>query len=334
MKADAETEAKVLATLDRFAEGYASRDLDAILAVFAPGAVLIGTGADEKRIGLGEIRAQIERDLAQSEALNIQYQWATVMARGSVAWVASEAIVRWKTAGAEGSTLLRHTVVLERRGGHWLWVQSHASIPPAEQAEGESFPTPIEAVASAVSADRPDLRAHAAPDGTVTMLFTDIEGSTVMTERLGDQRWLDVLRAHNAIIRQHVQANGCFEVKNQGDGFMVASQSARRAIQCAIGIQRAIAAYNERARDPMNVRMGLHTGEVVKDADDFFGKHVILASRVANEAKGGQILVSSLLKELTESGGDIPFGERHDVELKGLSGTYHVYEVRWREESA
>jgi tetratricopeptide (TPR) repeat protein len=80
----------------------------------------------------------------------------------------------------------------------------------------------IQAVVSRVQRDRPDLRAHAAPDGTVTILFSDIEGSTEMTERLGDQQWLAVLREHNRIVREQVAAHGGFEVKAQGDGFMIA----------------------------------------------------------------------------------------------------------------
>jgi class 3 adenylate cyclase len=136
------------------------------------------------------------------------------------------------------------------------------------------------------------------------MLFTDIENSTVLTERLGDMQWLDVLREHNGVVRGQVAEHGCFEVKSQGDGFMIASQSARRAIHCAIGIQRNLDSINAQSAEPVKVRMGLHTGEVLKDADDFFGKHVILASRIAGKAHGGEILVSSILKELTESGGD------------------------------
>ena len=103
--------------------------------------------------------------------------------------------------------------------------------------------TSIDAVAAGVQGEHPDLRAHAAPDGTVTILFSDIEGSTQMTERLGDQRWLQVLREHNRIVREQVAAHGGFEVKSQGDGFMIAFQSARRALLCAVAIQRAFAAY-------------------------------------------------------------------------------------------
>ncbi|MFQ5879236.1 MAG: adenylate/guanylate cyclase domain-containing protein, partial [Dehalococcoidia bacterium] len=156
------------------------------------------------------------------------------------------------------------------------------------------------------------------------------EGFTAMTERLGDQRAQAVLHAHNAIVRQQVAAHSGFEVKSQGDGFMVAFQSARRALECAIAVQRALAAYNDEHRDePIRVRIGLHTGEAIKEAEDFFGKAVILAARIADAAQGGEILVSSLLKELTESAGDIRFGEGREVELKGLAGRRGVHEVVW-----
>ena len=81
----------------------------------------------------------------------------------------------------------------------------------------------------------------------------------------------------------------------------------------------------------MRLRIGLHTGEFVQDMEDFFGKNVILALRIADRAHGGEILVSSLLKELTESGGDIRFGDVQDVELKGLAGLNRVYPVAWQQ---
>jgi class 3 adenylate cyclase len=206
------------------------------------------------------------------------------------------------------------------------------------QAQGIDTSAPqssIDAVAASVYVDKPDLPPKAvAPDGTVTILFSDIEGSTAMTERLGDQRWLELLRGHNAIVRKRVAAHEGFEVKSEGDGFMLAFGSARRALQCAVDIQRAFAARNDSTDESILVRIGLHTGEAIKEADpdgqaDFYGKNVILAARIASQAQGGEILVSSLLKELTESGGDIAFGEGREVELKGLSGQHRVFEVVW-----
>ncbi len=94
---------------------------------------------------------------------------------------------------------------------------------------GATVTDSIDLVAAAVSLERPDLRPHASPEGTVTILFSDIEGSTAANERLGDRRWLEVLRAHNRIVRREVAAQRGFEVKCQGDGFMIAFGSARRA---------------------------------------------------------------------------------------------------------
>ena len=150
-----------------------------------------------------------------------------------------------------------------------------------------------------------------------------------MTERLGDQRWVELLRGHNAIVRKRVAAHEGFEVKSEGDGFMLAFGSARKALECAIEIQRAFVKSNESADEPIRVRIDLHTGEAINEADDFFGKNVILAARIASQAQGGEILVSSLLKELTESAGDIAFGEGREVELKGLSGQHQVHQLQW-----
>ena len=186
----------------------------------------------------------------------------------------------------------------------------------------------LEGIAAAVLKARPDLARATAPNGTVTILFTDIEGSTQLTERLGDREWMHLLREHNAIVREHVAAHAGYEVKSQGDGFMVAFASAREALRCAIDVQRAFA---ERGDDsPLRVRIGLHTGEPVLEGDDFYGKSVILAARIAAEARGSEVLVSSLVRELTESTGDFAFEEPTVAELKGLSGMYPISAVRWQ----
>ena len=169
-----------------------------------------------------------------------------------------------------------------------------------------------------------------AVSGTVTILFSDMENFSGMTERLGDQRMQQLLRTHNAVIRQQVAAHQGFEVKSLGDGFMLAFSSARRALRCAIAIQRAFADDNlPSADEPLRVRIGLHTGEVIKESEDLYGKNVILASRIANQACGGQILASSLMKSGMGSGGDIEFSVGIDVCLKGLAGTNRVHEVLW-----
>jgi class 3 adenylate cyclase len=187
----------------------------------------------------------------------------------------------------------------------------------------------IERIAVDVEHDRPDLSSATAPNGTATILFTDIEGSTEITERLGDRRWMALLNTHNEIVRGEAARHSGFEVKSQGDGFMFAFASAGDALRSAIGIQRAFA-----DRDPddaeLRVRIGIHTGEPIREAEDFYGKAVILAARIAAEARGSEILVSSLVRELTESSGEFVFESPTDAQLKGLSGTYRLSPVRWR----
>ncbi len=217
-----------------------------------------------------------------------------------------------------------------------------------------SFKTSIEAVTESVQAERPALPDWtSAPEGTVTILFSDIEDSTVLTERLGDQAWMALLQKHNDLIRTQLRAHGGFEVKTIGDGFMVAFQSARRALECAIEIQRAMASLEAPVlREPQDgqadapsvhpefiegrgasentikVRIGLHAGEAIKDKDDFYGRNVILASRIGGIATGGQVLVSSTLRDLVQGAG-FRFDDGRDVELKGLTGKQRIYEVAW-----
>ncbi len=200
---------------------------------------------------------------------------------------------------------------------------------PSGAAWGRRSGCSLCAIAATVQAEQPDLRQHAAPDGTVTILFSDIESHTAINELLGDQRWMKLLREHNALIREQIQSHEGYEVKTEGDGFMVAFGSARKAVQCAIAMQRVFAKRNDAAVEPVLVRIGLHTGEPVKENNDFYGTQVTQAARIANEANGGEILVSSLLKELTDSGGDIAFGDEREVALKGLSGRQQVFGVAW-----
>jgi len=184
-------------------------------------------------------------------------------------------------------------------------------------------------VADAVGLERVDLQARIAPDATVTLLFTDIEGSTQMAEQLGDLRWLALLREHNAIVRAQIAQYGGFEVKTIGDAFMVVFGSARRALLCAIGVQQGISRYGaDHPEHAVRVRIGLHASEPVREGNDFHGRSVIFASRIAGEASGGEILASALLRELTESAGDVRFDAGRDVVLKGFAGTHQVYPVR------
>jgi len=202
----------------------------------------------------------------------------------------------------------------------------------AQGVESVDVRTSIDAVAASVERRRPDLRGFAAPDGRVTLMFSDMEGFTQMTERLGDRDAHRVLRAHNAIVREQLRAHRGIELDVQGDGFLLAFADPLAGLDCAVGIEQALATYSTEHPDhPVRVRIGLHIGEAIRDAEGFFGKTVIVAARVAAQARGGEILVSSPLRELAERGGRFRFGETREAELKGLAGTYALHAVAWAE---
>jgi class 3 adenylate cyclase len=200
----------------------------------------------------------------------------------------------------------------------------------AQGVDSGDLKTSLYAVASAVQRDPPDLARHAAPDGTVTILFTDIEGSTALTERLGDRRAHDILRAHNLLVRQAVAEHGGVEVKSEGDGFMLAFQSARRALACAVALQRGLRAWGtDHPDEAVRVRIGIHTGEVLREADDFFGLNVIVAARIADQARGGEVLVSGLVKRLVDNMREFRFDGGRQVSLKGLTGPHEIFRLEW-----
>jgi class 3 adenylate cyclase/pimeloyl-ACP methyl ester carboxylesterase len=165
--------------------------------------------------------------------------------------------------------------------------------------------------------------------GLVSILFTDVEGSTALTQRLGDAKAREVLRAHERIVREALQAHGGAEVKAMGDGFMASFSSATRALECAIAMQKAFAEHSESAEEPIRVRVGLNAGEPIAEEKDLFGTAVIVAARIAARAEGGEILASDVVRQLVAGKGFL-FSDRGDVALRGFEEPVRLYEVRWR----
>ena len=121
-------------------------------------------------------------------------------------------------------------------------------------------------------------------------------------------------------------------MKSQGDGFMLAFPDPCEALDCAIDVQRAFAERErEGESESLRVRMGLHTGEVISEEGDYFGKNVILAARIAAEAVGGEILVSEELRDAASSGNGngLRFDDGRELELKGLAGSHRVFRAEW-----
>lgn len=168
------------------------------------------------------------------------------------------------------------------------------------------------------------------PQGTLTILVTDMVGSTELAERLGDTKWWEILQAHNAFVRAELERHGGIEVKAQGDGFLAVFASARQAILSAVDIQQAAARYSaENPSQRIQLRIGLHTGETVESDGDVFGQNVILAVRIADAASPGDVMVSGLTHDLTAAAGDLRFGPGEEVALKGFSAPWRVHRVAW-----
>jgi class 3 adenylate cyclase/pimeloyl-ACP methyl ester carboxylesterase len=169
------------------------------------------------------------------------------------------------------------------------------------------------------------------PDAPITLLFTDMEGSTSLTQRLGDAQAQELLRLHDTIVREALRAHGGSEVKHTGDGIMASFVSASGALECAVRIQRALAEhYREQHERPVQLRIGLNAGEPVRESGDLFGTAVQLARRICDQAQPGQILAANVVRELAAGKGFL-FADLGEVVPKGFEDPVRLYAVRWEE---
>jgi len=237
-------------------------------------------------------------------------------------------------AGRELASLIPNARFVPLEGDNHLYLDGEEGIRDFLQAI-EEFLGPGEQAT--------DEAAATAPSGLVTILFTDMEGSTSLTQRLGDAKAQELLRSHNAIIRDALKAHGGSEIKHTGDGVMASFPSASRALECAVAIQRAFAERNAGVAalappqdaasgapaplEPLLVRIGLNAGEPVAEDEDLFGTAVQLAARVCARAQPGQILAANVVRELSAGKGFL-FADLGDVVLRGFEDPVRLYEVR------
>ena len=169
---------------------------------------------------------------------------------------------------------------------------------------------------------------------TVTVLFTDVVGSTRLRQHQGETAAHEIMNEHNEIVRRQIGQHAGQEVKTAGDSFMVAFNSARKAVECAVGVQRALHDYNGRhPAHPVKVRIGLHTGEAIRAGNDLFGTSVDAAARIMAKADGEQILVSDVLRSILGAAKDLGFKDHKRVQLKGFPERWRLWEVAWRPEN-
>jgi adenylate cyclase len=286
-----------------------------------PGALTIGTDPAEWWRGK-ETRPILGRQIEELGGFPVVWDEIEAWEEGTVGWASAKFALTW----AEQTFGVRATYVLHLEQGEWKVVQIHWSLPTANEDMGMTLTVTLEELERTVQREQPDLSGTLAADGTVTIVFTDIVDSTVLTARLGDHAWLDLLRRHNAVIEDATAAHGGTVVETQGDGSMLEFSSARRAVACAQAIQHGIDGAFANASPPIRVRIGLLTGDALHESDHFFGTTVHYAARVASHALGGEVLVSNLVRELV-AGPGIGFLESRDVELKGLEGSHRLFAV-------
>ncbi|HLZ95667.1 MAG TPA: adenylate/guanylate cyclase domain-containing protein, partial [Candidatus Dormibacteraeota bacterium] len=165
-------------------------------------------------------------------------------------------------------------------------------------------------------------------EGTVSIMFTDVEGSTQLLSTRGFTESHEIMKAYETIAGEKISEHAGRRIKGLGDGVMVSFGSTRHAVECALDIQKAISDYS--AANPqrqLRIRIGINTGEVVEEAGDFFGAAVNMAARVAGKARGGQILVSEVVRQLVGPVSEIKFTYKGAYKLKGFPDRWRLHEA-------
>ena len=310
--------------VERWTMAIAAGDEDAYLGRLSDhaGTLMIGTDPAEWFRG-SETRAIWARQMQETGAFPVTATEIQAWEEGSVGWAGVKETINWEGEALES----RATYVLHLERGEWKVVQVHWSFPrPNLETLGRSLTVSLDELEKTIQREQPDLSASLAVDGTVTIVFTDIVDSTVMLARLGDRTWLEIIRRHNRVIEEVTVSHGGAVVETQGDGSMLAFSSARRAVACAQAIQLEIDRAFSDIAPPIRVRIGIHTGDALKDAEHFIGSTVHYAARVAGQAVGGEVLVSSAVRELVLGATNgVRFLEGREVELKGIAGRHRLY---------
>ena len=307
---------EVLAVVRRWYRAFEAKDPETVFNLMLPSDDFIGIGTDPEEFWRGyQVNLDVFRN--QIELLGV----ASVVERrafgfvqGETGWVAGE----WSFELANGATAdIRTTAVLVLVRGDWRIAHFHSSAPiPNLDFVGLELPTTVEVLAEIVAGERPDVAGEADLDGVVTVLFSDIESSTELAESLGDAAWVELLSRYDGRVRAAVDARRGHVVKSMGDGYMVVFRSARDALACALDLQEIT---------EVSTRVGVHLGEALRAADDFFGRTVTVTARIAGVARGGEVLASELVRQVVAGFREVSFVEPRDVPLKGVDGLHLLH---------
>jgi len=285
-----------------------------------PSLRVLGFDRDEWWKGPAEFFGVRETQVDESPDFEYRLDEIEGFADGEFGWATIFATL----ATPEASTQLRHTAVLRVEAGVWKVIQLHNSSPVAnQQVFGVDLTKTLSDLVASILDDENRISVGSAAEGTMTLVFTDVVDSTPLTESIGDSAWAGVIGTHESTIRRITAAEGGAVVDFIGDGSMLAFESARAAVRAAVQIQK------ETVDAQFDVRIGIHTGEVLRTADGFFGLTVNKAARVTAASPAAGIMLSSTTKDMVGSMDHLRFGEPQIVALKGLSGTHQIVPIDW-----
>lgn len=303
-----------------------SGDLDVMKGLWSRSEHLLIIGSDERewlegtRESIPVASAQVEEwPIEKSELIRLR-----AYEEGTVGWAAFEER-RTNTNGR--TSTFRRTIVFVLESGSWKIILSHFSAPvPNMETAGVELTNTLAELLEAIGTDTELMPATSQISGTTTVLFTDIVDSTALSRTMGDAAWSSLIKEHFEAVAKLVHREGGSVVKTLGDGGMYAFPSGAAAMRAAVGIQQRLARPDKQA---LPVRIGVHTGDVIRTGGDFLGLTVNKAARVAAAAEAGEILVSDTTAGLV-SDSEFQFGQSLTTELKGLSGAHVLHHLDWR----
>jgi class 3 adenylate cyclase len=204
---------------------------------------------------------------------------------------------------------------------------------PAEglDVERAADPTSIDVIASALDPLTPAVSRLSSPDGALTLMLSDIADAGAIQSQLGPEGWEQLLRDHHLLVERVLAHHDGHVVRFERDGFLASFNSAHGGLHAAIELQRTFAAArDEGSPQAIALRIGLHSGFVISNDEELLGRNVVLATRIGAHAKAAEILVSSTLKQYTETDASFEFEPRGEHHFKGLLGEHAVYSIIWR----
>jgi adenylate cyclase len=187
----------------------------------------------------------------------------------------------------------------------------------------------IDVIASALEPVVPDLGRMSSPDGAVTLMLGEIADAPATAERMGSERWEQLMRDQHLLVGRVVGLHDGAVVRVERDGFIASFNSAHGGLHAGVELQRTFTG-TAAGSDGLAMRVGLHSGFVISNPEQLLGRNVVLAARIATTAKAGEILVSSTLKQYTETDSSFQFEPRGEFHFKGLLGEHELFSVAWR----